>query len=965
MTPAPDLSILIVNWNSKGFLRKCLDSIYRETHGLDFEVIVVDNASFDGAAEMVADEFPQVRFIQSETNLGFARANNLAFEHSLGRVVFLLNPDTEIVGDAIHRMYDALSRTRDAGILGCKLLNSDLSVQTPCIKRFPTILAEALSSEWLRLRFPGAKLWSLDPLFSESPDLVRVDAVCGACQMIPREVYQAVGGLNTQYFMYAEDIEVSAAALVKGWKTYYIGTATIVHHGGKSSHGQGRGERWISTMQREAHWQFYRRWRGTAYAVLYRVTIGLVSLMRSLAIAILSPMLLLLRGKDDVLRAWQRWTAGFLWSLGFEELTDKFRGLLPGHPSVPDLMRGNASSRSDAVSPARESSAPHRISEPLHQDGPASYVLMTAAYNEEAYIEKTIQSVLSQTRLPKRWVIVSDGSVDRTDEIILAYAEKHDFIRFLRVPRAPGRSFASKVVALQGGSRLLQDVPFDFIGNLDADISVDPSYFESLMEHFEIDPKLGIASGFVSDKKGEDYQSNTTNRVYSVAHGAQLVRRECYEAIGGYAVLKYGGEDWHAQVSAMMNGWAAKAFPELNMLHHRPTGDGDNVLPYKFREGRMDYSLGSDPLFEVFKCAQRIVERPFFTGGMARLAGFVWSSIRRDRRPVSSEFVAFLRKDQRERLRLLFRLTSASSGVRHTANRDGFQVGIYTLKRVVKLIISLCFFAVSWIGATLRRRLNTKTERGTLVVLCYHDVGSQQRQQFARQMDTLLRFAEPAPVDLQPPLRSGSRFVSVTFDDGLITFVKHALPELEARNIPGTLFVVTGKLGQESDWRHYPDMPYSDRPGCILTSTQLREIADRVVIGSHSVTHPMLTEISETDAKRELKESRTTLERTLGRDVTLFSFPYGDFDDNLIKWCSEAGYRRIYTTVPSMAPSEVATFVIGRVSTDPTDWPLEFRLKLLGAYRWLPFAFALKRRIRSLFNGAPKTKQYESQDSVV
>jgi GT2 family glycosyltransferase len=661
MTPSLDLSILIVNWNSKEFLRKCLVSVYRETHGLEFEVIVVDNASFDGSKEIVAAEFPQVRFVQSDTNLGFARANNLAFEHSLGRVVFLLNPDTEIISDAIPRMFIALGNLKDAGIVGCKLLNSDLSVQTPCIKRFPTILTEALSSEWLRLKFPSFKLWSLDPLFSQSPDPVRVDAVCGACQMIPREVYEAVGGLNTEYFMYAEDVEISAAALVKGWKTYYVGTATIIHHGGKSSQGHGRGERWISIMQREAQWQFYRTWRGTVYAVLFRITIGFVSLMRAFSIAILSPILFLLRGKKDVLRAWRRWSGGLLWSLGFEGLTSKFRGQLTERHSAPEETTGEASLHSDNDSSTQELAAHREASEAQHRCRPAAYVLMTAAYNEEAQIEKTIESVLSQTRLPKRWVIVSDGSLDRTDEIVQSYARKHDFIRFWRVTRAPGRSFASKVVALRSASELLEDVKFDFIGNLDADISVDSSYFEDLIAHFEIDPKLGIASGFVSDRKGKSYESNTTNRVYSVAHGAQLVRRECYEAIGGYAVLKYGGEDWHAQVSAMMNGWTAEAFGELNMLHHRPTGDADNLLRYRFREGRMDYSFGSDPLFEAFKCLQRIVERPYFSGGMARLAGFAWSWICGDPRAVSSEFIAFLRKDQRGRLKRLLRWTSLFS----------------------------------------------------------------------------------------------------------------------------------------------------------------------------------------------------------------------------------------------------------------------------------------------------------------
>jgi poly-beta-1,6-N-acetyl-D-glucosamine synthase len=284
--------------------------------------------------------------------------------------------------------------------------------------------------------------------------------------------------------------------------------------------------------------------------------------------------------------------------------------------------------------------------------GPAAeYCLMTAAYNEEENIARTIDSVLSQTLLPKRWVIVSDGSVDRTDEIVNAYADKHDFIRFLRMKRAPGRSFGRKILALRAGCELLGDLKFDFIGNLDADVSVEATYFEDLMARFESNPSLGIVGGFVCEQSDGEFRSRRANRVYSVAHAAQLVRRECYEAIGGYAVLEFGGEDWYAQVSAQIKGWTVAAYPELKILHHRHTGEADNLVRHKFRQGRMDYSFGSDALFEVLKCLQRVPEKPFIIGSSARLMGFFWSYIRRDQRPVSDEFVAFLRKEQKQKIR--------------------------------------------------------------------------------------------------------------------------------------------------------------------------------------------------------------------------------------------------------------------------------------------------------------------------
>jgi glycosyltransferase involved in cell wall biosynthesis len=301
------------------------------------------------------------------------------------------------------------------------------------------------------------------------------------------------------------------------------------------------------------------------------------------------------------------------------------------------------------------SSTNGRRSEDRQRVATCTYVLMTAAYNEEANIEKTIESVLSQTLLPGRWVIVSDGSVDRTDEIVQQYAKKHNFIHFLRVVRAPGRSFGSKVRALHAGYEILKDVGHDFIGNLDADVSVKPSYFEDLIARIVERPALGVAGGFVVEEASGEFRDRKQNRVYSVAHAAQVIRRECYEVIGGYAVLEYGGEDWHAQTCAKMKGWEVEAFPELKIFHHRHTGEGDNLLRHKFRQGRMDYSLGSDVLFEVLKCIERLSERPFFSGSFARLAGFSWSAIRRESRPVSSEFISFLRREQKQRVRSLLK----------------------------------------------------------------------------------------------------------------------------------------------------------------------------------------------------------------------------------------------------------------------------------------------------------------------
>ena len=299
---------------------------------------------------------------------------------------------------------------------------------------------------------------------------------------------------------------------------------------------------------------------------------------------------------------------------------------------------------------------------------PHSYVLMTAAHNEEADIERTIRSVLAQTVLPKRWLIVSDNSTDRTNEIVQRYADENGFISFLRVTRAPGRSFASKVVALRSGEHLLKDVPYDFIGNMDADLSVSPTYFEDLMRQFELNPRLGLAGGFVCEEKNGQFVSRSVNQVYSVAHAAQLVRRECYEAIGGYAVLRYGGEDWHAQTSARMKGWEAHSIPELKIFHHRPTGGATNLVRSGFRLGKLDYSFGTYPIFELIKCAGRLRKHPF--GALVRMAGFAHSYLRREPFLLSPELVAYLRKEQKERMLSFFRGSTPASKTQRAAENS-------------------------------------------------------------------------------------------------------------------------------------------------------------------------------------------------------------------------------------------------------------------------------------------------------
>lgn len=234
------------------------------------------------------------------------------------------------------------------------------------------------------------------------------------------------------------------------------------------------------------------------------------------------------------------------------------------------------------------------------------------------------------------------------------------------------------------------------------------------------------------------------------------------------------------------------------------------------------------------------------------------------------------------------------------------------------------------------------------IVLFYHSIPSEDRAKFARQMDEVIRRAVPFTADARPDFAPGTLHVAVTFDDGFQSVVENALPELLKREIPSTIFIVTDALGRLPSWQSYSEGAAMDQP--IMSEGCMRKIASRLVqIGSHTRTHPVLPSLSDAEIGHELQSSREKLEELLGHEVTLFSFPYGAFSDRVVRCCREAGYQRVFSVLPHMAFSRPAEYVVGRVEAHPDDSLLEFRLKISGAYRWLPFAFALKRRIVSSF----------------
>ena len=247
-------------------------------------------------------------------------------------------------------------------------------------------------------------------------------------------------------------------------------------------------------------------------------------------------------------------------------------------------------------------------------------------------------------------MIVSDGSTDRTDEIVKGYLPAHPWIEFMRMPERGDRQFAAKVQCFNAGYQKVKGLDFDILGNLDADISFDKEYFEFLMDKFTEDSRLGVAgTPYVEDGKHYDYRF--TN-IEHVSGACQLFRRECFGKIGGYAPIKGGGIDWVAVTTARMKGWKTRTFTDKTCLHHRKIGTG-NTSPTMtwFKQGRKDYFLGNHPAWEVFRTFYQMGRKPFIVGGGFLLAGYVSAFLRRIDTPISKELMQFVRKEQMQRLK--------------------------------------------------------------------------------------------------------------------------------------------------------------------------------------------------------------------------------------------------------------------------------------------------------------------------
>jgi len=281
-----------------------------------------------------------------------------------------------------------------------------------------------------------------------------------------------------------------------------------------------------------------------------------------------------------------------------------------------------------------------------------NYVLITPARNEADFIELTIKSVLAQTVRPVRWVIVNDGSTDATAEIVSNYASVHSWIEMIQMPERQERHFGGKAHAVAAGRQRVAPLEFEVIGNLDADVSFEPDYFEFLMTRFAENPKLGVAgTAFLEGNLSYNYEMVGIEHVSGMI---QLFRRQCFEAIGGYSAVKTGGIDLMAVLTARTKGWETRTFTEKSFVHHRSQGGALHTgLRGRWYMGRKDYLLGNHPVWEFFRSFYQMQYRPYVIGGLLVLVSYFWHLVRRVERTMPRELIELRQSDQMKRLKSL------------------------------------------------------------------------------------------------------------------------------------------------------------------------------------------------------------------------------------------------------------------------------------------------------------------------
>jgi len=252
------------------------------------------------------------------------------------------------------------------------------------------------------------------------------------------------------------------------------------------------------------------------------------------------------------------------------------------------------------------------------------------------------------------------------------------------------------------------------------------------------------------------------------------------------------------------------------------------------------------------------------------------------------------------------------------------------LKRVIKLIISIFYLGLITSKRNVLSLFNIPFKH--CVILYYHSIKQNDKDRFIKQLNYIERYFKVIKADGNDQLEPNKRYIIITFDDGYQNLLHNAIPELKKRNFHSTIFIQTAYIGLKPGWDVRDD--WKDNDELVMTEEHIKNTyKQNTSIGSHTKTHARITSLTDDKILDEMVESKATLERILESEVTLFSFPYGSFDKRSINIAKEAGYKRIFTTEPTIE-TDLTSFVLGRITVNPADWMIEFMVKLAGGYSW-------------------------------
>lgn len=315
-----DVSICIVNWNTKELLRECLKSIKERTAGLAYEIIILDNDSRDESVQMVKSDYPECLIVESKENLGFARGNNEAVKNASGKYIFYLNPDTELITNAICGMFFFLEKHADFGAVGCQLVTSAGQIQYTCARTFPSPLNQFSLLAMLNKLFPQSRqLSTVEMDYWDHADSREIDCLSGACIMARQHIIDRLNGFDEAFFMYAEDVDLCYRISSEGWKIYYLAEERIFHHEGASTKKKAN-RHFSAIMQRASNYYFLTKHFGRIKALKYRAAVGVGSIIRLFVLMFLMPVLVKTYPQKVRADSFLKYCNLFLWAVGLRNI---------------------------------------------------------------------------------------------------------------------------------------------------------------------------------------------------------------------------------------------------------------------------------------------------------------------------------------------------------------------------------------------------------------------------------------------------------------------------------------------------------------------------------------------------------------------------------------------------------------------------------------------------------------------